>query len=317
MSALFPLAASTFAPHVDALMGYVSLISLAFIVLVGGLILYFTVKYHHRARADRSRPVFFSLPLELAWTGVPLLLVLSIFFWGAKLFIAMREPPPDAMEIYVVGKQWMWDLQHAEGRREINELHIPIGRPVKLLMTSADVIHSFFVPAFRIKQDVLPGRYTTEWFEATAPGRYHLFCSQYCGMAHSEMGGEIIALSPADYALWLSGPATTANPKVKGISPMMAAAGAILFQKYKCAGCHTPNDKGVGPALQGLFGRKVELEGAGSVVMDEDYIRESILRPRAKIVKGFDPNMPTFEGRVTEDEILQLIAYIKSLKRTK
>ena len=178
---LFPVEASTAAPRVDALMAYVLLIATAFIALVGGLIVYFAVKYHHRARADRSRPVFFSLPLELAWTLIPLLLTLSIFLWGAKLFIAMREPPLDALEVYVVGKQWMWEVQHAEGRRELNELHIPVGRPVKLIMTSADVIHSFFVPAFRVKQDLLPGRYTTEWFQAVAPGRYHLFCAQYCG----------------------------------------------------------------------------------------------------------------------------------------
>ncbi len=305
----FPVEASTAAPRVDALMAYVLLIALAFIALVGGLILYFVVKYHHRARADRSKPVFFSLPLELAWTLIPLILTLSIFFWGAKLFIAMREPPPGALEVYVVGKQWMWELQHAEGRRELNELHVPAGRPVELIMTSADVIHSFYVPAFRVKQDVLPGRYTTEWFEASAPGRYRLFCAQYCGTAHSAMGGWITALTPADYQRWLAGEADAAAP-----GTTMAGAGAQLFQRLGCAACHREGGTGTGPALAGLYGRTVALEGGGAAVADESYLRESIMRPNAKIVKGWAPRMPTYEGRLDEEQLQQLVAYLKTLK---
>jgi cytochrome c oxidase subunit 2 len=309
----FPVEASTVAPRVDALMTYVLLIVLAFIALVGGLILVFIVKYHHRARADRSRPVFFNLPLELAWTGIPLLLTLSIFFWSAKLFIEMREPPPGALEVSVVGKQWMWEIQHSEGRREIDELHIPVGRPVKLLMTSADVIHSFYVPAFRVKQDVLPGRYTTLWFEAAVPGRYHLYCAQYCGTAHSAMAGWVTAQTPADYQRWLSGGAAGGVADAAAGVPM-AEAGAQLFQRLNCAACHTVGGAGAGPALAGVFGREVALEGGGKVLADESYLRESILRPNAKIVKGWPARMPTYEGQVDEAQLQQLVAYLKSLK---
>jgi cytochrome c oxidase subunit 2 len=292
-------------------MAYVLLIASAFIALVGGFIFYFALKYHHSVRADRSRPVFFSLPLELAWTAIPLALTLSIFIWGAKLFIAMREPPPDALEVYVVGKQWMWEIQHAEGRRELNELHVPVGRPVKLLMTSADVIHSFFVPAFRVKQDVLPGTYTTEWFEAAAPGRYHLFCAQYCGTEHSAMGGWITALAPADYQRWLAGGAE-ASEAVPAAT--MAETGSRLFQRLACASCHREGGAGSGPALAGVFGRKVALEDGGSAVADETYLRESILRPNSKRVKGWAPRMPTYEGQLDEAQLLQLVVYLKSLK---
>jgi cytochrome c oxidase subunit 2 len=308
----FPIEASTAAPRVDALMAYVLLIATAFIALVGGVIVYFAVKYHHRARADRSRPVFFSLPLELAWTLIPLLLTLSIFLWGAKLFIAMREPPPDALEVYVVGKQWMWEIQHAEGRRELNELHIPVGRPVKLIMTSADVIHSFFVPAFRVKQDLLPGRYTTEWFQAVAPGRYRLFCAQYCGTAHAAMGGWVTALAPADYQRWLAGGA--AGDATVGVP--MAEAGGRLFQRLACASCHREGGTGAGPMLAAVFGRTVALEGGETVLADESYLRESILRPNARVVKGWAPRMPTYEGRVDEAQLQQLVAYLKSLKES-
>jgi cytochrome c oxidase subunit II len=301
-----PVEASTVAPRVDALMAYVLLIAVSFLALVGGVLFYFVLKYHHRVRADRSNPVFFSLPLELLWTGIPLLLMLSIFLWGAKLFVEMREPPANALEIDVVGKQWMWEVQHAEGRRELNELHVPVGRPVKLLMTSADVIHSFYVPAFRVKQDLLPGRYTTEWFEATAPGRYRLYCAQYCGTAHSAMGGWITALAPADYQRWLSG---------SGDAPM-AESGAELFRRFGCAQCHREAGGAAGPSLAGVFGRPVALEDGTSALADETYLRESILRPAAKIVKGWPPRMPGFEGRLDEEQLERLVAYLKSLKKT-
>jgi len=310
---LFPVAASTLAPRVDALMLYVLGIVLTFIVLVGGFIFFFALKYHHGSRADRSSPVYFSLPLELAWTVIPLVLTLSIFFWGAELFIAMREPPADALEVYVVGRQWMWDIQHAEGRREVDALHLPVGRPVKLLMTSADVIHSFFVPAFRVKQDVLPGRYTTMWFQASKPGRYHLFCSQYCGTSHAAMGGWVTALSPADYQRWLDG-ASAGGVADSASGETMAESGARLFHRLNCAACHRDGASGAGPALAGVFGRAVQLEGGGTVLADESYLRESILRPNAKIVKGWPPRMPTYEGQVDEAQLQQLVAYLKSLK---
>ncbi len=304
---LFQAEASTSRLGWDALMAYVLLIAVSFIALIGGLVFYFVLRYHHRARVDRSGPVFFSLPLELAWTGIPLLLTLSIFVWGSKLFIEMRQPPPDALEVYVLGKQWMWEFQHADGRRELGELHVPVGRPVKLLMTSADVIHGFFVPAFRVKQDVLPGRYTTEWFEATAPGRYRLFCSQYCGTSHASMGGWITALGPADYQRWLAEGA--------GSVPLVED-GARLFRRLGCASCHREDRPGAGPPLAGLFGRTVQLEGGKAAVADESYLRESILRPDAKVVKGWAHRMPAYQGQVGEEQLRLLVAYLKSLQGT-
>jgi cytochrome c oxidase subunit 2 len=242
----------------------------------------------------------------------------------------MRSAPANAIEMYVVAKQWMWKMQHNEGPREINELHIPVGYPVKLLMTSQDVIHSFFVPEFRVKQDVLPGRYTDLWFQATRPGEYHLFCSQYCGTSHSAMIGKIIAMTPADYGRWLGGgtaaaaapspaPAVSAQPKATGekLNPTMIAAGAALFKDFKCGDCHKSDRSGQAPPLQGLYGSKVALEGGQTVIADEGYIRESILEPNAKIVKGYKPVMPAFKGQLEEEELLQLITYIKSLKGTK
>lgn len=303
MSWFVPPQASSVAPRVDLLMGYVLFVSACFIALIGGAIFFLALRYHHTRRVDRSRPVLQSAPLEIFWTGVPLALTLSMFVWGAKLFIAMREPPPDALEVDVVGKQWMWEVQHAEGRRELNEVHVPAGRPVRLLMTSADVIHSFFVPAFRVKQDALPGRYTTEWFEATEPGRYRLYCAQYCGTAHSAMTGWVTALSEADYQRWLEEP---------GAEPTMAEAGERLFRRAGCASCHRPG--GAGPSLEGVYGRREPLEDGGSAVADETYLRESILRPNAKILKGWPPRMPAYEGRLDEGELQQLVAYLKSLK---
>jgi cytochrome c oxidase subunit 2 len=230
----------------------------------------------------------------------------------------------------VVGKQWMWKVQHPEGKQEINELHIPVGYPVKLLMTSQDVIHSFSVPAFRIKQDVLPGRYTTEWFQATQPGEYHLFCTQYCGTSHSAMVGRIVAMTPMDYQRWLGGGTAAAAPAAtavatavaptggaaaaKALNPAMVAAGEKLFKEFGCISCHKSDHTGQGPALEGLFGKTVQLEGGKSAPADETYIRESILQPNAKIVKGYKPIMPTFEGQLEPEELNQLITYIESMK---
>jgi cytochrome c oxidase subunit 2 len=241
--------------------------------------------------------------LEIAWSVIPLLISMVIFAWGARLYVTIRTPPADAVEIDVVGKQWMWEIQHMEGQREINELHIPVGRAVRLKMTSEDVIHSFFVPAFRTKQDVVPGRYSTTWFQPTKPGKYHLFCSQYCGTKHSAMIGWVYVMEPPDYQAWLSGGAGEGT---------LAERGDKLFSELACANCHHPDGSGRGPSLEGLFGTTVELEDGSKVVANDDYLRESILSPQAKIVKGYKPIMPTFQGLVTEDQLLQLIEYIKS-----
>ena len=240
---LFPEQASTMAPRVDQLYFFLLGVSVFFATLILILIIAFAVKYRRRSDDEQPRPISGNLGLEILWTVVPLSLTLVMFVWGAHLFFITFYPPSDALEINVVAKQWMWKVQHAEGRSEIDELHIPTGRPIKLIMTSQDVIHDFFVPAFRVKNDVLPGRYTTLWFEATKPGAYRLFCSQYCGTQHSGMIGHIIALEPAEFQAWLSGGATVVS---------MATAGENLFQKLGCVSCHAQNDTGRGPSLVGL-----------------------------------------------------------------
>lgn len=298
---LFPEAASTLAPGVDHLYIFLVTVSGLMMVLIAALIVIFAVRYRRRSEEQRAVQILGSVGLEVFWSVVPLGVFMVMFFWGADLYYRHATPPANASEIYVVAKQWMWKLQHPEGPREINELHVPTGRAVKLVMTSEDVVHSFFVPAFRVKQDVLPGRYTILWFEATKPGRYHLFCAEYCGLSHSNMIGWIDVMTPTDYQKWLGGGGTGAT---------MAAAGESLFRDLGCATCHSREC----PPLQGLYGRMVPLEGGGAVVADDAYIRESILDPQAKIVRGYQPLMPTYRGQVTEEGLLQLLTYIKSLK---
>jgi cytochrome c oxidase subunit II len=304
---LFPEQASTMAKHVDALYAYLLAVSAFFSLLIALTVIYFAIRYRRRSETELPKGIEGSLKLEITWSVIPLLIALSFFFWGAKLFFAMNRPPNDALEVYVVGKQWMWKIQHADGQREINELHVPVGRAVKLTMTSEDVIHDFFVPAFRMKKDVLPGRYSTEWFQATEPGRYHLFCAQYCGTKHSAMIGWIDVMEPADYQAWLSGGSG---------SESLASAGSKLFQRHACNTCHRPDSLARGPNLEGLFGKSVVLADGRTIVADESYIRESILSPNAKTVAGFQPIMPTFQGLINEEELLQLVAYIKSLSKS-
>jgi cytochrome c oxidase subunit 2 len=303
---LFPEQASTVAGRIDELFFFLVIVSLFFATLICVLIITFAIKYRRRHDDERPPAILGNLRLEILWTTIPLALTMVMFVWGARLYFVINAPPNDALEITVVAKQWMWKVQHPEGQSEIDELHIPAGRPIKLMMTSQDVIHDFFVPAFRVKKDVLPGRYTTVWFEATKPGSYQLFCSQYCGTQHSGMIGHIIVMAPAEFASWLGGGATTES---------MAGAGEKLFQRLGCITCHQPNDSGRGPSLVGVFGKAVALQGGRTVSADETYIRESILNPQAKIVAGFPPIMPTFKGLVSEDGITQILAYLKTLKR--
>jgi cytochrome c oxidase subunit 2 len=299
---LWPDRASTLAGRVDSLFLFMLGVTIFFSVLIFLAILFFAIKYRRRAGEEVPPEIHGSLTLELVWTLIPLAIVMVMFGWGARLFYDQSRPPADASTIYVVGKQWMWKVQHPEGKSEINALHVPLGKPVRLTMTSEDVIHDFFVPAFRVKKDVLPGRYTSLWFTPTRVGRYHLFCAQYCGTNHSAMTGWVEVMDPALFEEWLSGvPA----------GETMVAAGERLFTKLNCNTCHKPG--GRGPLLQGLFGRQVLLKGGQTVIADEAYIRESILNPGAKIVSGFEPQMPTFQGQVTETQILDLITYIKSL----
>jgi cytochrome c oxidase subunit 2 len=301
---LFPEQASTFAGQVDALYFFLVGISLFFSLLIAGLVFYFAVKYRRRSEHDPiPKPATGGTTLEIVWSVIPLLISMVIFVWGASVFFKINRPPDDALEIYVVAKQWMWKVQHRDGQREINELHIPIGRAVRLRMTSEDVIHSFYVPAFRTKQDVLPGRYTTTWFQPTKPGKYHLFCAEYCGTKHSGMIGWVYVMDPPEYQSWLSGGSGEGS---------LASRGAKLFQDLACTNCHKSDGSGRGPVLEGLFGKTIELEGGEKITVEEAYLRESILRPQAKIALGFQPIMPTFQGLVTEDQLLQLIEYIKS-----
>jgi cytochrome c oxidase subunit II len=303
---LWPVRASTGAGNVDAL--YIFLVALsAFMCLaIFTMILVFATMYRRR-RGVEAEPIEGSSALEITWSIIPLAIFMVIFIWGAVIYFQERTPPRGASEVYVVAKQWMWKLQHQEGQREINELHVPVGRDVKLIMTSQDVIHSFYVPAFRIKQDVLPGRYTTAWFRATKPGVYHLFCAQYCGTMHSGMIGQVTVMEPAQYQAWLSGGGTTGS---------LAASGESLFQQLGCPTCHRSDTQGRGPSLVGIFGKPVQLEDGRTVVADENYIRESILSPSAKVMSGFKPIMPVFQGLVGEEQLNALVAYVKSLSPT-
>ncbi len=304
---LFPESASTFAPHTDALLAYLLVVSLFFGLLICIGLVWFALQYRRRSPDEVGVNIEGNMKLEIAWMVIPFLLTMVMFIWGAQLFVDERQPPDQSLEIYVVGKQWMWKIQHPEGRKEINELHIPIGRPVKLVMASEDVIHDFFVPAFRVKEDVVPGKYTTLWFQATRPGKYHLFCSQFCGTNHALMGGWVYALQPAEYQAWLSGE-TLGGPPVS-----LAQSGEQLFTTLACKTCHQQNGKGRGPSLVGVYGSTVKLSTGETVLADDAYLRESILQPSAKIVQGYQPIMPVFQGLVTEDQLLQLMAYVKSL----
>ena len=302
---LWPARASTQAGNVDALYIFLLALSAFMCLAIFTMILVFATKYRRR-RGIVAEQIEGSSALEITWSMIPFVIFMVIFVWGAVIYFHGRTPPQGASEVYVVAKQWMWKLQHQEGQSEINELHVPVGRDVKLIMTSQDVIHSWFVPAFRIKQDVLPGRYTTAWFRATKPGAYHLFCSQYCGTMHSGMIGQIVVMEPAQYQAWLSG---------GGASGSLAASGESLFQQLGCSTCHRSDTQGRGPNLVGLFGKAVQLEDGRTVMADENYLRESIMSPGAKVVSGFKPIMPVFQGLVSEEQLNALVAYVKSLNQ--
>ena len=302
---LWPVGASTHALPVDLLYIFLVVLSLGTTLAIFVVIAIFSMKYRRR-HGREATPIEGSLILEISWSVIPLGIFMVIFLWGAVIFFDERTPPQDATEIYVVAKQWMWKLQHQEGQRELNELHVPVGRDIKLIMTSQDVIHSFYVPAFRIKQDVLPGRYTTMWFRATRPGTYHLFCAQYCGTQHSGMIGDVVVMEPAEYQIWMSGGVPAGS---------LAQTGQALFQQLGCSTCHRFDVQGRGPNLTGVFGKPVSLEDGRMVVADENYVRESILVPAAKVVSGFKPVMPSFQGQVSEEQLDALIAYVKSLSQ--
>jgi cytochrome c oxidase subunit 2 len=302
-SALFPREASTIAPYADALYFFLLTITVVGLILVGTLVFGFSIRYR-AANHPVAEQVEGSTLLEATWTIIPLALFLVVFVWGALLYFRIYTPPSNSMNIYIVGKQWMWKAEHPGGQHEINALHVPTGRPVQLTMISQDVFHSFSIPDFRVKREVIPGRYSTVWFEATTPGTYHLFCTQYCGTNHSQMIGEITVLTPEDYQKWTQG-------STSGMS--LAQNGERLFASMGCNACHSGSAAARGPNLAGVFGSKLQLTNGSEVLVNEAYLRDAILNPSQHVTAGYSPIMPTYQGQVSEDGLIDLVEYIKGL----
>lgn len=302
---LFPEQASTIASSVDNLYFFLVALTVFFSTLIALLVVVFAVKFRRTHDAQVGTPITGSVPLELMWSIIPFGISMVIFAWSANLYFDIHRPPDETLQIYAVGKRWMWKFQHIDGQREINELHVPVGRPVKVTATSEDVIHDLYFPAFRVKTDVIPGRYMTLWFNATKAGEYHMFCAEYCGTKHSGMIGRVVVMEPAAYQAWLSGGAGELS---------MSARGQRAFQDLACHTCHMDDASGRGPSLRGLYGSQVKLADGSTVVADDAYVRESILNPHAKLVAGYQPLMPTFQGLVNEEALMGLIEYIKTLQ---
>ena len=303
-SALFPAEASGISPYVDSLYFFLLLMTVVGTALVAVLVFGFSIRYR-RQKNPVATQVEGSTLLEATWTIIPLAVFLLVFVWGALLYFRIYNPPTNAMNIYVVGKQWMWKAEHPGGQHEINALHIPTGQPVQLTMISQDVFHSFSIPAFRVKREVIPGRYSTVWFNATTPGVYHLFCTQYCGTQHSGMIGAITVLTPDDYKKWL-------HESTSGMS--LAQNGERLFASMGCNQCHSGNAAARGPNLAGVYGSKLTLNDGSKVLVNDAYLRDSILNPSQHVTAGFAPIMPTYQGQISEDGLIDLVEYIKGLQ---
>jgi cytochrome c oxidase subunit 2 len=299
-----PEEASSIAPSIDFLFYALLAFSFALGIFLSALVIGYSVKYRAGSSADRSGERMRHLPIEIVWTSATLVIAFAIFAWGAAIFLRREHPPRDAIEIAALGKQWMWQFRHPGGQREIDELHVPVGKPVVVSLASQDVIHSFFVPAFRVKQDAVPGRTTHVWFTATKPGRFHLFCAEYCGTEHSGMVGWVVAMQPEDYAAWLAR---------QGEGASLAEQGEKLFRALGCSGCHENSPTVRAPDLAGIYGRPVALSNHETVLADERYLRDSILQPGREIAAGYEPVMPSFDGLIDEDELQMLLAYLKSL----
>jgi cytochrome c oxidase subunit 2 len=302
---LFPDQASTMSGQVDALYLFLVCISVFFASLIALMLIYFAIKFRRRSESETPEPTHQSLMLEITWTVIPFIIAMSVFVWSSSIYFSLNRPPAGSMDIYGVGKQWMWKFQHATGQREINELHVPVGRPVRMTLASEDVLHAFYVPAFRVKSDVVPGRYRVTWFEATQAGKYHLFCAEYCGTKHAGMGGWVYVMEPAAFQAWLSGGTTGGSP---------VDAGQKLFADLSCNTCHKDTKEGRGPVLAGIVGTETHMQSGEVVKVDETYIRESIVNPQARIVQGYQGIMPTYQGQISEEGLMNLIAYIKSLE---
>jgi cytochrome c oxidase subunit 2 len=280
------------------------LVSAAVLFLVFGLMLLYLVRYRHNSPIKRGDVEERSFRFEMSWTAATLVVFFGLFIWGSRIYLDDFQPPKDALKIYIVAKQWMWKVEHAGGQREIDALHVPVNKAVELVLTSQDVIHDFFVPAFRLKRDVLPGQYETLWFKAQKTGTYQLFCSQFCGTSHASMIGDVYVLSGPDYARWLAH---------NGTSDTLVAQGHDLFIRYGCDGCHGGRGTVRAPSLVGLYGSPVPLSDGTTAKADDAYIRDSILQPRKQIVASFDPVMPSFAGVISEDDLVKLVAYVESL----
>jgi cytochrome c oxidase subunit 2 len=276
--------------------------------LVLGLLFFlltlFCVRYRASNDIDRGRQTTKSWHWEVSWTAASFVGFLALFVWGAVIYFQIYRTPPDELSVFIVAKQWMWKVQHSGGQSEINALHIPVHRSIRLVMASQDVIHSFFIPALRLKHDVVPGRYQDLEIEADKTGHYHLFCAEYCGTEHSGMTGEVVVMEAPDYAAWLAAQTPASS---------LAQEGGTLFRELGCSGCHEGSSKIHAPSLDGLYGRPVPLSDGSTVIADDKYIRDSILLPRSQIAAGYEPLMPSFEGKVNEDQLLRLVLYIKSL----
>ncbi len=301
--ALFPPEASSISTYADALYFFLVLISLVGLVVVAALVIGFSVIYR-KERNPEPTQIEGSTLLEATWTIIPLALFMVCFVWGALLYFRIYNPPTNAMNIYIVGKQWMWKAEHPGGQHEIDALHVPIGRPVQLTMISQDVFHSFSIPAFRVKREVIPGRYTTVWFEATKAGTYHLFCTQYCGTLHSGMIGQIVAMNPDDYQAWMAG-------STSGMS--LAQNGERLFASLGCNACHSGGPAARGPNLAEVYGSRVQLTNGSYTFVDDAFLRDSILNPTMHVTAGYAPIMPTYQGQISEDGLIDLVEYIKTL----
>ena len=302
---LFPDQASTLAPRVDNVYFFIIAVTAFFAVLVSVVVIVFAVKYRTNDPLAVGQRIHGSIPLELGWSIIPFLISIVIFAWAADVFFDIYRPPDQTIEIYATGKRWMWKFQHIDGQNEINELHVPIGRAVKVTFTSEDVLHSLYFPSFRTKADAIPGRYSSLWFDATKVGSYHIFCAEYCGTRHSGMIGTVHVMEPADYQAWLSG---------GGGGGTLAQRGERLFSELACNTCHVGDGSGRGPSLHNKFGTQEQLANGSVVNIDESYVRESILTPQRKVVAGFQPVMPTFQGLVNEESVMALIEYVKSLR---
>ena len=303
---LFPTQASTLAPEIDNLYLGIIAITAFFAVVVVIFVVYFAIKYRDDTGDKVGAPITGSVPLELGWSLIPFFISIGIFVWASVVFFHIVRAPDQTLDIYSTGKRWMWRFQHIDGQREINELHVPVGRPVRVVFTSEDVLHDLFIPAFRVKADAVPGRYSAIWFEPTQVGEYHIFCAEYCGTRHSGMVGTVYVMEQADYQAWLSGGGATGGT--------MLQQGEALFTQLACVTCHLPDGTGRGPSLVGVFGSVVTLDNGSTVTADESYLRESILTSQAKTVKGYEHIMPTFQGLINEDGVAALIEYIKSMQ---